>query len=215
MNAHHDLLLGGLLSPDLDAATCLSRYEASKRWKTPSPFPVSPYLVQKLRQYESNHRRCGPGTANYREAMAQLTSGHNGDHAECRYVVWFPIQGMGNRMLSVVSTFLYALLTGRVLLVHEPPAMEGLFCEPFPGTSWILPPDFPYMDGFWVGSNDSYLRMLENNVVRYDDSGGTRITRSARRTTACSTGSTGWCSGQTATSPWRCSSCPCTGPSWT
>ena len=35
--------------------------------------------------------RCGPGTANYREAMAQLTSGRNGDRAECRYVVWFPI----------------------------------------------------------------------------------------------------------------------------
>jgi len=101
VNAHHDLLLGGLLSPDFDAATCLSRYEASKRWKTPPPFPVSPYLVQKLRQYESNHRRCGPGTANYREAMAQLTSGRNGDRAECRYVVWFPIQGMGNRMLDV------------------------------------------------------------------------------------------------------------------
>ncbi|CAD6343839.1 unnamed protein product [Miscanthus lutarioriparius] len=172
VNAHHDLLLGGLLSPDFDAATCLSRYEASKRWKTPSPFLVSPYLVQKLRQYESNHRRCGLGTANYREAMAQLTSGRNGDRAECRYVVWFPIQGMGNRMLSVVSTFLYALLTGRVLLVYEPPEMEGLFCEPFPGTSWILPPDFPYKDVFWVGSSDSYLHMLENNVVRYDDSGG-------------------------------------------
>ncbi|XP_066378083.1 putative fucosyltransferase 10 [Miscanthus floridulus] len=172
VNAHHDLLLGGLLSPDFDAATCLSRFEASKRWKTPPPFPVSPYLVHKLRQYESNHRRCGPGTANYREAMAQLTSGRNGDRAECRYVVWFPIQGLGNRMLSVVSTFLYALLTGRVLLVHEPPEMEGLFCEPFPGTSWILPPDFPCKDGFWVGSNDSYLRMLENNVVRYDGGGG-------------------------------------------
>ena len=25
--------------------------------------------------------------------MAQLTSGRNGDRAECRYVVWFPIQG--------------------------------------------------------------------------------------------------------------------------
>ena len=82
---------------------------------------------------------------------------------------------MGNQMLSVVSTFLYALLTGRVILVHEPPAMEGLFCEPFPGTSWILPPDFPYKDGFWVGSSDSYLHMLENNVVRYDDSGAAAL----------------------------------------
>ena len=53
--------------------------------------------------------------------------------------------------------------------------MEELFCEPFPGTSWILPPDFPYKDGFWVGSSDSYLHMLENNVVRYDDSGAAAL----------------------------------------
>ncbi|XP_062233276.1 probable fucosyltransferase 7 [Phragmites australis] len=166
----HDRLLGGLLSPDFDTESCLSRYEASKRWK-PSPFPVSPYLVQKLRQYEANHRRCGPGTAHYREAVAQLMSGRNADRAECKYVVWLPIQGLGNRMLSVVSTFLYALLTGRVVLVHEPPEMEGLFCEPFPGTSWLLPPDFPYKDGFWAGSKESYESMLENNIVRYDDDG--------------------------------------------
>ena len=167
----HDRLLGGLLSPDFDAATCLSRYEASKRWK-PSPFPVSPYLIQKLRQYEANHRRCGPGTANYRAAMAQLMSGRNADGAECKYVVWLPLQGLGNRMLSVVSTFLYALLAGRVLLVHEPPEMAGLFCEPFPGTSWVLPPDFPYTDGFSADAKESYANMLENSIVRSDGGGG-------------------------------------------
>ncbi|GJN29313.1 hypothetical protein PR202_gb17531 [Eleusine coracana subsp. coracana] len=164
----HDRLLGGLLSPDFDTTSCLSRYEASKRWK-PSPFPVSPYLVEKLRQYEANHRRCGPGTANFRAAMAQLMSGRNADHAECKYVVWLPLQGLGNRMLSVVSTFLYALLTGRVLLFHEPSEMEGLFCEPFPGTSWLLPPEFPYKDGFSSYSKESYVNMLANGVVRYDD----------------------------------------------
>ncbi|KAM3209154.1 hypothetical protein ACQJBY_063696 [Aegilops geniculata] len=162
-------LLGGLLSPDFDEPACRSRYEGSSRWK-PSPFPVSPYLVRKLRQYEANHRRCGPDTPRYREAMAQLQSGRNGDRGECRYVVWLPVQGLGNRMLSLVSTFLYALLTGRVLLVHEPPEMEGLFCEPFPGTSWLLPASFPYKDvRFGSESKESYVSMLQNNVVRYDD----------------------------------------------
>ncbi|KAL6606865.1 hypothetical protein ACP70R_042518 [Stipagrostis hirtigluma subsp. patula] len=179
----HDRLLGGLLSPDFDEATCRSRYEASRRWK-PSPFPISPYLAERLRQYEANHRRCGPGTPHYRAAVAQLMSGRNGDRGECKYVVWLPIQGLGNRMLSVVSTFLYALLTGRVLLVHEPAEMEGLFCEPFPATSWRLPADFPlidrffagsifpYRDGFLVDSKESYVNMLESNVLRYDDNGG-------------------------------------------
>ncbi|KAL6861827.1 hypothetical protein ACP4OV_017527 [Aristida adscensionis] len=180
----HDRLLGGLLSPEFDEATCLSRYEASKRWKQPSPFPASPYLVERLRQYEANHRRCGPGTAAYRDAAAQLASGRNGDRGECTYVVWLPIQGVGNRMLSVVSTFLYALLTGRVLLVYEPAEMEGLFCEPFPATSWRVPGDFPligrfaagsvfpYRDGFLATSEESYVNMLENGALRYDDDGG-------------------------------------------
>ncbi|CAM0913833.1 unnamed protein product [Alopecurus aequalis] len=163
-------LLDGLLSPDLDGPACRSRYEGSRRWK-PSPFPVSPHLVRKLRQYEANHRRCGPGTAPYRAAMAQLVSGRNGDRGECRYVVWLPIQGLGNRMLSLVSTFLYALLTGRVLLVHEPAEMEALLCEPIPGTSWLLPPSgFPYMGrGFWSSCPESYASMLESRVVGYDD----------------------------------------------
>ncbi|BAF19039.1 galactoside 2-alpha-L-fucosyltransferase [Oryza sativa Japonica Group] len=166
-----DRLLGGLLSPEFDEASCLSRYEASSRWK-PSPFRVSPYLVERLRRYEANHRRCGPGTARYRDAVARLRSGDGDGDAECRYVVWLPIQGLGNRMLSLVSTFLYALLTGRVVLVHEPPEMEGLFCEPFPGTSWLLPPDFPYKGGFSAASNESYVNMLKNGVVRHDGDGG-------------------------------------------
>lgn len=164
----HDRLLGGLLSPAIDARVCRSRYESSKRWK-PSPFPVPPYLVRKLRAYEANHRRCGPGTARYREAIAQLKSGRNGDRGECRYVVWFPIQGLGNRMLSLVSTFLYALLTGRVVLLREPAEMDGLYCEPFPGTSWRLPADFPYKDkAFWSNCPESYATMLESKVIGYD-----------------------------------------------
>uniref|UniRef100_A0A0D9WN72 Fucosyltransferase n=1 Tax=Leersia perrieri TaxID=77586 RepID=A0A0D9WN72_9ORYZ len=171
-----DRLLGGLLSPDFDEATCLSRYEASRRWKQPSPFPVSPYLVERLRRYEANHRRCGPGTAQYQDAVAQHRSGRRhsaaaDDRGECRYVVWLPIQGLGNRMLSLVSTFLYALLTGRVVLVDETPEMEGLFCEPFPGTSWLLPSDFPYKRGFSAESNESYVNMLKNGVVRHDGDG--------------------------------------------
>uniref|UniRef100_A0ACD6AFV5 Uncharacterized protein n=1 Tax=Avena sativa TaxID=4498 RepID=A0ACD6AFV5_AVESA len=170
-----DRLLGGLLSPDFDGPSCRSRYEGSERWK-PSPFPVSSHLVRKLREYEAHHRRCGPGTAAYRAARAQLLSGRNGDRGECRYVVWLPIQGLGNRMLGLVSTFLYAVLTGRVLLVHEPAEMEALFCEPFPGTSWLLPPSgFPSLDrGFWSSCPESYASMLESNVIGYDydDDGG-------------------------------------------
>ncbi|VAH55497.1 unnamed protein product [Triticum turgidum subsp. durum] len=73
-----------LLSPHLEdsnPAACLSRHEASRRWK-PAAFPVPPYLVERLRRYEANHRRCGPRTALYREAVSRLRSAaRNADHA--------------------------------------------------------------------------------------------------------------------------------------
>lgn len=63
---------------------------------------------------------------------------------DCKYLIRVPYDGLGNRMLSLASTFLYALLTDRVLLVYD---NEGdtadLFCEPFPETTWLLPQDFP------------------------------------------------------------------------
>ncbi|KAL9407121.1 hypothetical protein Peur_004093 [Populus x canadensis] len=43
----------------------------------------------------------------------------------------------------MAATFLYALLTNRVLLVKHEANMTDLFCEAFPNTSWLLPTDFP------------------------------------------------------------------------
>jgi xyloglucan fucosyltransferase len=67
---------------------------------------------------------------------------HSGS-TNCKYVVWIPANSLGNRMLSMAATFLYALLTNRVLLVKHEADMTDLFCEPFPNTSWLLPTDFP------------------------------------------------------------------------
>ncbi|XP_062221912.1 galactoside 2-alpha-L-fucosyltransferase-like isoform X2 [Phragmites australis] len=73
-------------------------------------------------------------------------------------------------MLTIASTFLYALLTDRVLLMHVAPEQEGLFCEPFPGSSWVLPGDFPHNNPqkLHVGAPESYVNMLKNNVIRND-----------------------------------------------
>ncbi|MED6216099.1 hypothetical protein PIB30_004585 [Stylosanthes scabra] len=73
-------------------------------------------------------------------------SSKTGNHVSatmCKYVIWSPIWGLGNRMISIASTFLYAVLTGRVLLVKFEPDMHGLFCEPFQETTWILPKNSP------------------------------------------------------------------------
>ncbi|PUZ77766.1 hypothetical protein GQ55_1G400200 [Panicum hallii var. hallii] len=164
------MLLGGLLSAGFDESSCQSRYR-SNLYRKPSPFPLSPHLAQKLRKYEAYHKKCGPGTKRYRRAVKQLKAGRNADHSECKYVVWFPCNGLGNRMLTIASTFLYALLTDRVLLMHVAPEQEGLFCEPFPGSSWVLPGDFPENNPhkLHIGAPESYANMLKSGVVRNDD----------------------------------------------
>ncbi|KAI5019899.1 hypothetical protein ZWY2020_044787 [Hordeum vulgare] len=139
-------------------------------FRKPSPLLLSAYLVEKLRKYEAYHKKCGPGTQRYQTAVAQLQSGRNDDSSECKYVVWFPCNGVGNRMLTMASTFLYALLSSRVMLVNVPHEQEGLFCEPFPGTSWVLPGEFPERNpmNFNAGAPESYVNMLKNNVIRHD-----------------------------------------------
>ena len=74
-------------------------------------------LLGKLRAYEARHRRCAPGTPLYARSVEQLWSGRIANEAgeescRCSYIVWLPFDGLGNRMLSMVIGFLYALLTG-------------------------------------------------------------------------------------------------------
>ncbi|XP_037441841.1 galactoside 2-alpha-L-fucosyltransferase-like isoform X2 [Triticum dicoccoides] len=95
---------------------------------------------------------------------------------ECRYLVWAPTSGhIGDRVLSIASAFLYALLTRRVLLLQLADDMAGLFCEPFPGATWELPaggflPD--HIKGLRRGSDRSYgnfIRAAKNKKDGSDD----------------------------------------------
>ncbi|KAJ3700231.1 hypothetical protein LUZ61_003936 [Rhynchospora tenuis] len=130
----------------------------------------SSYLKQKLRNYEAHHKKCGPNTPLYQKSIEQLNSGHSVELMECNYVVWIPYMGLGNRILTLVSTFLYAILTNRVMLIHVPDDTVDLFCEPFPDTSWILPPDFPIknLNQLDVNSNVTYRNMLDKHVISND-----------------------------------------------
>ncbi|KAJ1258558.1 hypothetical protein BS78_10G084700 [Paspalum vaginatum] len=141
-----DVLLGGLLVPGFDEQTCASRYQAVYYRKNMTR-QLSPYLIKRLRQQEALQRRCGPGTEPYTRASERLKSGQTDvDNVDgCNYLVLISYRGLGNRMLSMTSAFLYAMLTSRVLLVDRGygNTLADLFCEPFPGTTWALPPDFP------------------------------------------------------------------------
>ncbi|XP_042379370.1 probable fucosyltransferase 8 isoform X1 [Zingiber officinale] len=165
-----DESLGGLLSLAFDEASCRSRFESAKLLKPLNHTP-SPYLSEKLRSYEALHRKCGPNTELYRESIRQLNSNRSGGGpTECNYVVWLPQHGLGNRMISITSAFLYALLNDKVLLLFFPDYMNGLFCEPFPNTTWLLPSDFPIMHVTSIFDKDPnrYGNLLRDKILSND-----------------------------------------------
>ncbi|KAL6606868.1 hypothetical protein ACP70R_042521 [Stipagrostis hirtigluma subsp. patula] len=167
--AHYDKLLGGLLVDGFDERTCHSRYQSAMYRRDAGRRP-SPYLIAKLRRHEALQRRCGPGTAAYGKAVEQLRSGESVVSPECKYLVSISYRGLGNRILAAASAFLYALLTDRVLLVDPSRGMDALFCEPFPNTTWLLPPGFPLASytNFSVDTAESYGNMLKNKVIGAD-----------------------------------------------
>ncbi|XP_062186309.1 probable fucosyltransferase 7 [Phragmites australis] len=166
-----DRLLGGLLSPDFDDSSCLSRYRVALYRRT-SLHALSPHLVSALRRYESLHRLCAPGAPAYARAVERLRAPPNASapSSGCSYVVWTPTAGLGNRILSITSAFLYALLTDRVLLLHSSgDDLDDLFCEPFPGSTWILPQkDFAIRERFTIDTRES----LGNTLSRGEAPGG-------------------------------------------
>ncbi|KAK1570852.1 hypothetical protein Q3G72_008083 [Acer saccharum] len=155
---------------DIEEESCLSRNQ-SVLYRKSSPHKPSSYLVSKLRSYEELHKRCGPRTNSYKRSLKQLKSGQiDHDSGDCKYVVWVADCGLGNRILSITSAFLYALLTDRVLLINQEKEMVDLFCEPFPTSSWILPEDFPFknkMSGFYQKVGHSYGNLLKSNTINY------------------------------------------------
>lgn len=164
-----DELLGGLLLPSFDRNSCLSRYESHNYYRF-SPYAPSPYLLRKLREYEARHRKCAPGTPLYAKAVSQLRAGRGTEAMECNYLVWLPYNGLGNRMLSLISVFVYALLTDRVVLLHSPADFDDLFCEPFPDTTWLLPADFPVANLSKLGLNpdQAYRNLLDKKKMVND-----------------------------------------------
>ncbi|XP_058192036.1 probable fucosyltransferase 8 [Rhododendron vialii] len=174
-----DKLLGGLLSPGFNEASCLSRYR-SIQYRKLSPHKPSPYLISKLRNYESLHKQCGPHTESYNATVNHLRHHHPhhdiSNNSTCKYIVhlFYGHSGFGNRMLSLVSNFLFAVLTNRLLLVDQGDH-TALLCEPFPDTTWALPFDFPLrdqFDRFDPNHSHCYGNMMRNKTVELsmDDS---------------------------------------------
>eukprot|EP00850_Spirogloea_muscicola_P016701 SM000137S00479 [mRNA] locus=s137:316438:321373:- [translate_table: standard] len=95
-----------------------------------------PLLQQVVQHYARLHRRCLEADGDLGWKFAHEEELH------CRYLLWEPPElcGLANRLVSLTSAFLYAILSGRVLLVHFPGAdISGLLCNPFLRSSWHIP----------------------------------------------------------------------------
>ncbi|CAI0421238.1 unnamed protein product [Linum tenue] len=125
--------------------TCVSREKLqsfSSRNSNHHISPPSPYLLSRLLEYEQHHKRCDPLSKPF-----DRTSKNEDLAQDCRYIVFTPGNDeLATTMLSLSSSFLYALLTDRVLLVDFDPSMIGLFCEPFRKSTWLLPGEFTFRD---------------------------------------------------------------------
>ncbi|CAI0421152.1 unnamed protein product [Linum tenue] len=142
--------------------TCESREQRSSYLKHRTP-ELPPYLLSKLQAYERRHRRCGPLSESF-NTTSPLGTHNDSAGGDCKFVVYTPSQGLGNRILGLTSTFLFALLTDRVLLVDFSADMGELFCEPFPNSTWLLPGNFPFKSdlyGGWFRDVYSYGKLLE------------------------------------------------------
>ncbi|CAI0474005.1 unnamed protein product [Linum tenue] len=124
--------------------SCVSRQQLQIIRSSYSSSKPSPFLLSRLKEYEQRHKRCDPFSASFNRSSRELKPEEDEAENYCRYIVWTPVNGLGNRMLSISSSFLYALLTNRVLLVDFGPDMVDLFCEPFHNSTWFLPRDFTF-----------------------------------------------------------------------
>ncbi|CAI5462808.1 unnamed protein product [Closterium sp. Yama58-4] len=93
-------------------------------------------LKRKLRAYHEYRRDCDA-----KENITSLKSKLRGANAtQCKYLLWHfsPGDGQGNQYISLVSAFVYALLTNRVFLLLTERGPGKLMCQPFEGAPWFV-----------------------------------------------------------------------------
>jgi len=101
--------------------------------------PESPQLQNVMNSYLAMHSRC---TALEFDNITNIFN--SGGVPRCRYVIWGAnMFGLGNRLISLTSAFIYAILSQRVLLIDYP-EWSLLFCDPFQGHSpSLISPERP------------------------------------------------------------------------
>lgn len=112
-----------------------------------------------FQEYATLHRVCMESVGG--DAVAYFASRSNS--SACRFFVAgiAPGAGLGNKMLSMVSGLLYAILTQRVFLIAADTLVPGIMCEPFEGSSWLFDPEWKVTpeyshSQYWLPKDEFY-----------------------------------------------------------
>ncbi|KAI5080317.1 hypothetical protein GOP47_0005796, partial [Adiantum capillus-veneris] len=126
-----------------DDLTCLSR---SQQYLYRNPAHIKPLpdpLLKAWASYAQMHRSCSHH--NWSALFLSRDRSPADQNDECRYLVYIEgREGLGNVLLSLTSAFTFAMATSRMLVIDSRANIAKLLCEPFPESSWVLPPDFPH-----------------------------------------------------------------------
>ncbi|KAG6548239.1 hypothetical protein Mapa_010290 [Marchantia paleacea] len=131
------------------SSSCMSRIQHLKHRPASQRIAPSRAWENALRGYERFHTKCSQGR-NWTQKFLQLNKSAAAaeaanEHESCQVLVFIEgPAGLGNRLLSLASAFLYALLTDRAFLMDSRGHLAKLLCQPFHDSSWLLPSDFPF-----------------------------------------------------------------------
>lgn len=119
--SQHPCQSRGELQPLYDRRKFVAGYQPGAGW------------TKVLEEYEALHRKCIQSVGDNLNDYFLTGNTSTG----CQFLVADALDfGLGNRLLTVASASLYAILTHRVLLVPTSTRLPDLMCEPFVGSSW-------------------------------------------------------------------------------
>ncbi|CAI5976922.1 unnamed protein product [Closterium sp. NIES-65] len=122
---------------------CWSKHERHQYWQAGAHVEPSAAFARQKTEYERMHQRCTEGITDWKAFYFNQSEGLSptADVEGCKYAFLIPGQwhGLGNRIMSLISTFTYAFITHRAILMPDDGLMPSLLCNPFEHSSWLIP----------------------------------------------------------------------------
>ena len=114
-----------------------------------------------LREYSAMHRVCTRAAGNLTEYFRSRN-----ESTGCKFVVASVHNGLGNKVLHLTSTFLYAVMTQRVMVIPSHTSVPDVMCEPFEGSSWRI--DYALENERGWKSADDFFRNVDTAMAGND-----------------------------------------------